>query len=191
MKKHLLILLMIMSLTSCTTRAAEESAEVSKHPIHDENIAETITDIYDMFISQAKVMGVETLILFTVDGDEARGAQSADIQTKCVKNGLNFIEITRAWDVVQCGSSLAHYMNETLPPLVEGHGKDVVFMGLGEERLLWFAIAEGTFFIPLYDDSQYLIDETRLLAQESGVHGRIASWSAPTDDISAKHYIVY
>ncbi|MCL2373321.1 MAG: DUF3798 domain-containing protein [Defluviitaleaceae bacterium] len=121
--------------------------------------------------------------------------------------GLNFVEID-IYGYIQCGSSHHMFMQDNLPPLIERHGRDIVFVGLGNERLFWDWRDSNVIYLPLagsqwfeptlvdlaYElhiidedsrpadgvyDIPYVIDAIRQTLEYRGQLGRIATLPMP------------
>jgi hypothetical protein len=117
-------------------------------------------DSYEMakvFPEKALKLGAKTLVYFfdslswDEDGNEYSREETAEhisMREKCAELGLLFVEID-IYGAIQCGSSYAWFMSETMPPLIEEHGNDIVFFGLNNERLFWSW--SGKFiYLPMY-----------------------------------------
>jgi len=62
--------------------------------------------------------------------------------------GLLFVEID-ILGAMQCGSSTHMYMSEAIPPLLEEHGPDIVFVGLCNWRTWGWVNSSGAVYLPL------------------------------------------
>ena len=69
------------------------------------------------------------------------------LREKSKEAGLKFISIDIA-GAIQCGSSYHTFMIETVPPLIEEHGTDIVLFGLDNERVFWDWRTHGFIYIP-------------------------------------------
>jgi len=63
--------------------------------------------------------------------------------------GMNFVEVDTE-DAIQCGSSYAMFMSETIPPLLVEHGYDIVLFGLDNERVFWNWLVDGFIYLPTH-----------------------------------------
>jgi len=115
----------------------------------------------DNFVRTAKYMGASTLAYFYDSASAWEQVGNDFIQVEYVESdkhilmrevsqevGLNFVEVDID-GAMQCGSSTAMFMHDTLPPLVENYGPGIVFHGLCNERLLW-SLNMGAIYIPMY-----------------------------------------
>jgi hypothetical protein len=112
-----------------------------------------INTIVENFSQKARELGADTLIYF-YDTHEY-GTHFIEsywhllLREKSAEAGLLFVEVDIK-GAIQCGSSYAQYMNETIPPLIEKYGENIVFFGLDNERVFWFWSNEGFVYLPIY-----------------------------------------
>jgi len=160
------------------------------------------------FPAQAQRLGAEAIIFFAIDDcwDGICCSQARNIiRPKSEAIGLNFVEIFRCRYTIGCGSSLAMYMTETMPALIEKYGQNIAFAGLCDERFLWSFPGNGTIyptslivppspqfvaqglFVPRLRDmalerffdknnTALIIAETRKALAERNLLGRISTW---------------
>jgi len=161
---------------------------------------------------QAQRLGAETIVFLDIYPEELERygiedfhAVSRDLMRAAAQEiGLNFVEVFRSEYVVQCGSSAHMYLYETLPGIIEEHGRDIVLIGLGDERMFWETMSYGTIFpshvtmtpspfdivdwlfVPSVDtmhmdfhskyNIRHIIEETRKTLEEIGMLGRVSTW---------------
>jgi len=186
-------------------------------------------------IEQAKNLGAENFVAFVYDRTlkydfdpdnfaedewEVEFIEEVNrIRARVEGIGLNFVEVRYAG--IGCMSDLAQYMIDTMPGLVEELGVNTAFWGLGDDRLLWDAVARGTiypspFFDPsiyrlafeLYipsldeitrsfdqffhrDNLRFVIEEIRNHLAERGMTGRVSSWPVNVNDMFVYAAIEY
>ncbi|MCL2404513.1 MAG: DUF3798 domain-containing protein, partial [Defluviitaleaceae bacterium] len=106
------------------------------------------------FPSNAMELGADTLIFFydTMTWDDEVYVESyihGMMREKSAEIGLAFVEVDIA-GAIQCGSSFAMFMTETIPPLLEEHGTNIVLYGLDNERVFWDWRNNGFIYLPMY-----------------------------------------
>jgi hypothetical protein len=163
-----------------------------------------IYEIARNFPARAQEMGAETLIYFYLGSDwcsETRDYVPTEesylhrmLRELCEEIGLRFVEIDTNHEI-QCGSSYGSYMSETIPPLLEEYGNNIVLLGLCNERIFWswrdfiympiysqwfepspWDIAYNMFFPVETNDNALLIEDIRNALDERNTRGRLASW---------------
>jgi len=163
-----------------------------------------VNEIVKNFPEKALELGADTLIFFydlsvgyTEESDWHRM-----MREKSKEIGLLFVEVD-VGGVIQCGSSYAEYMSETIPPLLEEYGANTVLFGLDNERLFWSGGHDRYIYLPIYmswfeptpfdialrlsiigwsdsdfhekaSDIPYLIEEIKNYLEENNSIGRIA-----------------
>ena len=105
------------------------------------------------FPAQAYAMGAQVLVYFcnSYVSDRHRMDMMRDKSTEI---GLLFVEVDTK-DYIQCGSSAHMFIQETLPPLMEEHGTNIVFFGPDNERVLGFWSWSGLdyfIYLPIYSE---------------------------------------
>jgi len=169
------------------------------------------------FPAQTLELGARTLVYFydtsimwTWGEEDLYGSNEYEesywhifMRGKSAEIGLQFVEVNIG-GAIQCGSSYAMFMHETIPPLIEELGEDIVLFGLDNERVFWTWRAHGFIYLPMqpawFDltpidlawemqlfesstnlaaDMPQLIDEIRKELDERGLLGRIAAAPMP------------
>ncbi|MCL2456300.1 MAG: DUF3798 domain-containing protein [Defluviitaleaceae bacterium] len=107
----------------------------------------------------AREMGARTLVYFYNHFDFDENVELVEVgepellrrvREKSEEAGLIFV----AFDMkneIQCGSSYAWFLVETIPPLLEKYGNDILFFNLDNERIFWWR-SYGMFYLPLYQE---------------------------------------
>jgi len=152
--------------------------------------AKTLVYFYDS--SVAWVWGEEDII----KEEYVKSDQHIMTREKSEEIGLRFIDIDIA-GAIQCGSSYAMFMAETLPLLIENYGNDIVFFNLDNERLFWSWRGLNMIYLPTHSPWWFeptpadiakellitdistgpaLIQEIRTTLEEQNRLGRIASF---------------
>ena len=180
-----------------------------------------IPDMKNAIIEQAGKLGAKTLVSFCYSIDDFYNFELSydyddyfeelgKLRKKCQEIGLDFVEVHGLYEI-QCGSSLHAYMEKNIPKLVEQYGKDIAFMGLDDDRLLWYCLdgllypspyvdpsplmIASALFIPALaemesseefyyiDNLPHIIAETRNALKEKNMLGRVSTWPVPADMI--------
>jgi len=152
--------------------------------------AKTLIYFYDS--SVAWIWGEEDII----KEEYVKSDQHLIMREKSEEIGLRFIDIDIA-GAIQCGSSYGMFMAETLPPLIENYGNDIVFFNLDNERLFWSWRSLNMIYLPTHSPWWFeptpmdiarelliadtatgpaLIQEIRATLEEQNRLGRIASF---------------
>ena len=125
---------------------------------------------------RAQALGAETLVYFTIDFDnydvfdwgyEYRQHSLAErrmMREASEAIGLNFVEVFRSPYAIGCMSDMNFYINETLPMLIEEHGRDIALMGLCSERLLWASLDHGLIY-PFQRSDYYFLPSPYFIVQ--------------------------
>jgi len=114
-----------------------------------------VHEVARIFPEKARELGAKTLVYFynsysleeNVKYEESY--QHRMMREKCAEIGLLFVEIDIN-GAIQCGSSYNDFMNETIPPLVEKYGVDIVLFNLDNERVFWSWMNFGFIYLPMY-----------------------------------------
>jgi len=167
------------------------------------------------FPAQARAMGAETLVYFydssIWEWDENAESEEAYLRRMMREEseaaGLLFVEVDIK-GAIQCGSSHAMFLSETLPLLLEEHGSDIVFFDLDNERTFWMWLGSDFIYLPMakswfepnpidialelalvtgsaypnenFNDIAYLIEGIRNVVNERNQSGRVASMPIST-----------
>ncbi|MCL2840964.1 MAG: DUF3798 domain-containing protein [Defluviitaleaceae bacterium] len=94
------------------------------------------------FPAKARTLGARTLVYFydsfMWDEDEVfeETPRHNMMRELSGETGLHFVAVDID-GAIQCGSSYQAFLIDTIPPLIERYGPDVVFFGLDNERMFW------------------------------------------------------
>jgi len=106
--------------------------------------------------------------------------------------GLLFIE-TDVYGQMQCGSSTHEYMSEVIPPLLEEHGPDIVFVGMCNWRLWSWVNNNGAIYLPLLQtwftpDPIHIAGEAAFIL-DSNVHQVDGIYDVPLVISDIRHHL--
>jgi len=201
----------------------DRHSELNDASIADLILGINMPELNAAFPAQAQKLGAEAIIFFAIDDcwDGICCSIPRNImRPKAEALGLNFVEVLRCRYTIGCGSSLAMYMAETMPVVIEKYGQNIVFAGLCDERFLWsfpgnstiyptslimppspHFIAQGLFVPSLREmelekffdknNTAFIIAETRNFLEERNLLGRISTWPVSVNTMLTNAAVEY
>jgi len=133
------------------------------------------------FPASAMALGADALVFFydsVIWGDEVfvESYLQGMLREKSAEIGLLFVEVDIG-GAIQCGSSYAMFMSETIPLLIERYGANIVLYGLDNERVFWHWRIDGFMYIPTLPSWFVLCPAT--LAHELAINDNARGYNTP------------
>ena|GEM_PF-3463248 len=156
---------------------------------------------------QAKKLGAKTLAYFYGDYSDfyydyneyenykkTVTSERNMLRAICRENNLKLVEVD-GLEQVQCGSSANQYLSDTIPPLIDKYGKDIVFAFFEEWRLFGYCTSLGAIYLSSFEDPLTIagwlgvdttinhneeeiadvVEDIKKALEEQGMLGRVAS----------------